>query len=144
VSIPLLDAIYEDHVIPWSNFFAADGKRVRPPLMDERKFKSLITPFSGYISVGAWRLFFNRFGIAVAATFFDTLMSPNRLYGQSADQCHFDLVEGALHEATERADKRGSCRRRRDRRLRKPRSVWRYGLRNSERVMEDEESLANV
>ena len=32
-------------------------------------------------------------------------MSPNQLYGQSADDRHFDLVEGALHEATESADK---------------------------------------
>src|SRR5258708_15419302 len=35
----------------------------------------------------------------------DTDMSPNQLYGQSADDRHFDLVEGALHEATESADK---------------------------------------
>src|SRR5258706_12580891 len=35
----------------------------------------------------------------------DTDMSPNQLYGQSADDRHFDLIEGALHEATESADK---------------------------------------
>jgi hypothetical protein len=62
--------------------------------MDGRKFKSLITPLGGDTGLAAWRLFLNRFGVAIAAsTLFDTsaLFDPVTLFNAHAGHGHLHI-----------------------------------------------------